>query len=77
MPERPRKETIQNLPPTASHSEKVERTRLRGAQFADPGNMDEVNPDRAKWGWIAAAIIIIAGIGVDIYDSIAGAPPGE
>jgi|GEM_PF-1865780 len=77
MPERPRKEMIQDLHPTASASQQVDRARLRGAQFTDPGNMDAVNPDRVKWGWIAATIIIVAGIGVAIYDSIAGAPIGE
>ena len=46
------------------------RAKDRAAQLADPGNNDEINPDRAKWGWIAAGIIIIAGLGTAIYDSI-------
>ena len=48
------------------------RAKNRAAQFADPGNNDAINPDRAKWGWIAAGIIIVAGLGTSIYDSIAG-----
>lgn len=42
------------------------------AQMADPGNNDAINPDRAKWGWIAAGIIIVAGLGTAIYDSVVG-----
>ena len=34
--------------------------------------MDAINPDRAKWGWIGAGVMVVAGLGVAIYDSIVG-----
>jgi hypothetical protein len=40
--------------------------------MAAPGNNDAIDPDRAKWGWIATGVIIVAGLGVTIYDSIVG-----
>ncbi|MGY8879172.1 MAG: hypothetical protein ACKVKV_00690 [Dehalococcoidia bacterium] len=41
--------------------------------MADPDN-NAINPYSAKWGWIAAGVIISTGLGVAIYDSIAGTP---
>jgi hypothetical protein len=68
---RPQKESPHPLPASASREQRIARVKNRAVQFADPGNNDAINPDRAKWGSIAAGIIIIAGLGTSIYDSIA------
>ncbi|MDG0867484.1 hypothetical protein [Candidatus Lucifugimonas marina] len=69
---RPRKETPRLLPDSATPEQRHERAKDRAVQMADPGNNDAIDPDRAKWGWIAAGVIIVAGLGVTIYDSIVG-----
>lgn len=69
---RPQKESPRSLPGSASPEQRMRRAQDRAAQMADPGNNDAINPDRAKWGWIAAGVIIVAGLGVAIYDSIVG-----
>jgi hypothetical protein len=72
VPERPKKESPKPLPATASREQRLSRAKDRAAQHADPGNMDAINPDRAKWGWIGAGVMVVAGLGVAIYDSIVG-----
>ncbi len=69
---RPRKEAPRPLPGSASPEQRRERAEDRAAQMAAPGNNDAIDPDRAKWGWIATGVIIVAGLGVTIYDSIVG-----
>jgi hypothetical protein len=48
VPERPKKESPKPLPATASREQRLSRAKDRAAQHADPGNMDAINPDRAK-----------------------------
>jgi len=69
---RPKKEQARPLPGSASPEQRLRRAKDRAAQIADPGNNDEIDPDRAKWGWIAAGVIVVAGLGTAIYDSIVG-----
>jgi len=70
---RPQKESPRPLPGRDSPEQRLRRAKDRAAQMDDPGN-NAINPYSAKWGWIAAGVIIAARLGVAIYDSIAGTP---